>query len=269
MRNDTSGSSADSIPISRISLRLLLTQPYPLTAAIVLPLLILVSCAFFYIFIGDVMMPGRFLHVPEIGLDALFPLRPSWVLVYATLYLYLIVLPILTVRQEKHVVRTILAYLTVWIVAFICFLIYPTAAPRPEQVAGSGFIPWALRLLYSMDPPYNCFPSIHVAHSFVSVFTCYRIHRGVGLSGAVVGLLIGVSTLYTKQHYAVDVLAGILLAYLAHLIFLRPYPREKIPELDRHLAPAYALLTAGFVTTVLLVFWFVYLVNGESGILTP
>src|SRR2546422_643919 len=80
-------------------------------------------------------------------------------------------------------------------------LVYPTMPPRPARVIGEGFAVWGLRFLYSADPPYNCFPSLHVAHSFVSALTCYRVHRGVGIAAALCASLIGVSTLYTKQHY--------------------------------------------------------------------
>ena len=69
----------------------------------------------------------------------------------------------------------------------------------------------------------------------MSALTCYRVHRGVGIAAALCASLIGASTLYTKQHYVLDVIAGILLACLAYVVFLRNYPREKIPELDRRL----------------------------------
>jgi hypothetical protein len=37
---------------------------------------------------------------------------------------------------------------------------------------------WGLRFLYDADPPYHCFPSLHVARSFVSALTCYRAGCG-------------------------------------------------------------------------------------------
>ena len=82
----------------------------------------------------------------------------------------------------------------------MCFLLYPTMAPRPANVIGEGFVPWSLRFLYSADSPYNCSPSLHVAHSFVSALPCYRLHRSVGIAAGVCASLIGVSTLFTKQH---------------------------------------------------------------------
>src|SRR5207253_906556 len=120
-------------------------------------LVLLVPC---YIFIAEVM-PDRTLHVPELAWDRVVPLQPTWGLVYGVLYLFLILLPVFVVRQEEQIRRTVLAYLMVWIVAYVCFLVYPTAAPRPAKVIGEGFAVWGLRFLYSADPPYNCFPSIH------------------------------------------------------------------------------------------------------------
>lgn len=56
-------------------------------------------------------------------------------------------------------------------------------------MVGEGFAVWGLRALYRADPPCNCFPSLHVAHSFVSA-------------------LVAMSTVFIKQHYVLDVIAG-------------------------------------------------------------
>jgi membrane-associated phospholipid phosphatase len=225
-------------------------------------MVVLVSLVPFYIFIAE-LMPGRILHIPELALDRAMPLRPAWGLVYGSLYLFLILLPVLVVRQEEHIRRTVRAYLMVWITAYVCFLVYPTLAPRPAKVIGEGFVVWGLRFLYSADPPYNCFPSLHVAHSFVSALTCYRVHRGVGRAAVLCGFLVGLSTLYTKQHYILDVIAGMLLAFAAYAIFLRNYPREEVPELDRRLAPVLALGIIGIIGLAVVCFGVVY--QGGAG----
>ncbi|HEX7184019.1 MAG TPA: phosphatase PAP2 family protein [Thermoanaerobaculia bacterium] len=230
-----------------------LTRPYPVTFSMV----VLVSLVPFYIFIAE-LLPGRTLHVPELALDRVIPLQPTWALVYGLLYLFLILLPVLVIRQEEQIRRTVLAYLMVWIAAYVCFLVYPTRAPRPAKVLGEGFAVWGLRFLYSADPPYNCFPSLHVAHSFVSALACYRVHRGVGIAAALCASLVGLSTLYTKQHYILDVIAGIFLACVAYIVFLRNDPRAEIPELERRLAPVLALGIIGILGLVVVCFWVVY-----------
>jgi len=237
-----------------------LTRPYPVT----IPMVVLVTLVPFYIFIGQMMRGRTALHVPALAFDRVIPLQPAWAMVYGSLYLFLIMLPVFVVRQDEQIRRTVWAYLAIWITAYVVFLAYPTMASRPAEVIGKGFAVWGLRFLYDADPPYNCFPSLHVAHSFVSALTCYRVHRGVGISAGICASLVGLSTLLTKQHYILDVLAGILLAWGAYAIFLRSYPRDDIPDLERRLAPVLALCIIGIVVLALAGFWVAYRLSGEA-----
>lgn len=230
-----------------------LTRPYRVT----LPMIAIVSLVPGYLFIAG-QMPGRMLHAPALPVDRALPLVPGWGLVYGPLYLFLIILPVFVVREPEFLRRTVWAYLLVWVVALTVFLVYPTVAPRPTSVAGDGFAVWGLRFLYGADPPYNCFPSLHVAHSFVSALACYRAHRAVGIAAVVCASLVGISTLFAKQHYVLDVVAGVLLATVAYWLFLRPVVRDAIPEPDRRLAPRFAVLTAAIVGVGLGVFWVAY-----------
>ena len=201
---------------------------------------------------------GRPTYAPDVALDRALSLQPTWMLVYGSLYVFVVLLPVLVVRQPELFRRGLQAYLMVMLVAYAGFLLYPTAAPRPAEVFGDGFAAWCLRLAYSLDPPYNCFPSLHVAYSFVSALTCYRVHRGAGATAALWAALIGVSTLYTKQHYVADVIAGALAAWVAYVLFLRRYPREAVPEADRRLAPIRALAAIGIYGIVVAGFWVAY-----------
>ena len=236
-----------------------LKRPYPVTV----PMIVLVGLVPVYIFIPGLRTGGT-LHVPELAWDRVVPLQPAWALVYASLYLFLILLPVFVVRQQEHIRRTVSAYLMVWMAAYFCFFVFPTVAPRPTEVIGQGFAIWGLRLLYSADPPYNCFPSLHVAHSFVSGLTVYRVHSELGIAASLCATLVAVSTLYSKQHYLLDVIAGILLASLAYVVFLRNYPRDAIPEPDRRLAPTFAFLTLGIVGVGVTGLWLVYVFKGGS-----
>lgn len=190
------------------------------------PMVALVVVVPFYIFIGE-WIARRAVHAPALPLDDVLPLQPVWALVYGTLYFFLILLPLFVVRDEEQLRQLFFAYLTIWLTAYACFLAYPTVAPRPPKVLGDGFAVAGLRFLYGADPPYNCFPSLHVAHSFVSAFACHRVHRGVGAAAFAAASLVALSTLFTKQHYVLDVVAGVLLACVAYAIFLTPSPRRR------------------------------------------
>lgn len=240
-------------------LRRALARPVRVPSAAIL----LVALVPLYVVMPE-LHPPRFRHAPELALDRALPLLPPWAIVYGALYLFLILLPIFVVRQEELLRRTVFAYLLIWITSYLFFFwLYPTVAPRPASVSGSGFAVWGLRALYSADPPYNCFPSLHVAHSFVSALACARVHRRLGAVAVIAALLVALSTLFTKQHYLLDVAAGSVLAGIAHQLFLRRFARDRIPEPDRRVAPALALCAAAVVATGLAAVWLVYLLRGE------
>jgi membrane-associated phospholipid phosphatase len=220
----------------------------------------LVSLAPFYFVIGELTRDGP-TYTPDLALDAAFGLQPAWMLVYGSLYVFVLILPMVVVRQADLFRRAMQGYLMVMLVAYAGFLLYPTSAPRPAEVVGDGFSAWSLRLAYSLDPPHGCFPSLHVAYSFVAAFACHRVHRGVGAGALLWASLIGVSTLYTKQHYVVDVIAGVLLACAAYVFLLRSYPPEATSEHDRRRAPLRALSVIGLFAMVVAGFWVTYRVQ--------
>lgn len=236
-----------------------LARPYKVT----LPMLVLVGLVPLYIFIAG-PAPGRTQHVPAIALDSAIPLVPEWSLIYGGLYVFLIALPVFVVREETHLRYTVRAYLAVWITAYICFLAYPTVAPRPSEISDRGFGAWGLQLLYAMDPPYNCLPSLHVAHSFVSALTCLHVHRGVGIAATLCASLVALSTLFTKQHYVLDVIAGVLMAVIAYAVFVRYPPRLLVPEADRKVAPVFAWGLLACSGVGLLGYWAVYQLLGAG-----
>lgn len=233
-----------------------LVRPYRVTPAMVL----LVSLTVVYLLIAE-----RALTVPtarpELGLDRLIPLVPTWALVYGALYLFLILLPVFVLQDRDLIDRTVRAYLSVWLLSFAVFILYPTEAPRPDEVEGTGFAAWGLRFLYDADPAYNCFPSLHVAHSFVSAIACARVHRLLGRFAMLCAVLVAISTLFIKQHYVADVLVGSLLAVAACAVFFRGHSREAVPEMERRPAPALALVVAGIVGAVVIVYWVMYRIS--------
>lgn len=230
-----------------------LNRPYRVT----IPMVTLVSIVPLYLFIAARARDGR-VYAPAMVLDDVLPLVPAAAIVYGALYVFLIVLPVLVVQQDELIRRTVWAYLAVWSAAYVSFLLYPTIAPRPATVTGTGFAVWGLQFLYDADPPYNCFPSLHVAHSFVSALACHRVNRRLGLIAIACAFLVALSTLLTKQHYVADAVAGALLAYAAHVLVFRGYDGSSVPEFDRRVAPPIAFALGAFVCLVVLGVWAAY-----------
>ena len=243
---------AESGEISWKGLKALMVRPQPVTA----PMVLLFAILPFYLVIGAYVANGP-AHVPELALDRALPLVPAWSLVYWSLFLAA-VLPVFVVHQPDHVHRTILAFVFVWLAAFICFLSYPTVASRPTKWPGAGFGDWGLRLILSTDIRHNCLPSLHVAQCFLAAFTCGIVHRGVGAVAIAWASLVAISTLLTKQHYVLDVIGGLALAIAAYALFLRGFPRDAIPQRERRYAPLLGAAAAGVYAAVLLIFSVLY-----------
>ena len=233
-----------------------MTRPQPVT----IPIVALFSIIPGYLVIGN-LSRGRDLHIPELPLDGMMPVQEGWSLVYLSLFCAAL-LPVFVLHRQDLIRRTVLAFIFAWIVAFACFLVYPTFGPRPKAFDGDGFLAWTLKEIYSADDPYNCFPSLHVAQCFLAAFAAYCVNRGVGWAAGVWATLVAISTVYTKQHYVADVIGGTILATAGYLIFMRGHPREAIPERERQLAPA--LAACGFAAYGLAVFilWLAYELGG-------
>ena len=160
-------------------------------------------------------------HSPMLALDRAWPLQPAWMLVSGSLYIFVVILPLLVVRDRELGERTLRAYIAVMVVAYAGFLFYPTAAPPHPAIATSGFSAWTLRLAYDLDTPNNCFPSLHVA-------------------------------------YVVDVSAGSLMGWLACMVFFRGHAREALePDVRSH-APLRAAAAAAAYLVMLAAIAVVY-----------
>ncbi len=245
----------DSLRLSLHMAARLFTRPQPLTV----PMVVLFAIIPIYLFIGDFVAGGP-VHSPELAWDRAIPLQPAWSMVYFSLFLAPL-LAVFVVHQQELIRRFILAYLSIWLVSYAFFLAYPTIAPQHVELSEEGFSALALRTIYAWDVQYNCFPSLHVAQCFLTALTCYRVHRGVGIVAGLWASLVGLSALYTKQHYIVDVIAGIFLAFAASQVFLRSYPREATPEFERRLAPVLALSAFVLYGLVVAGLWLLYAVN--------
>lgn len=199
-------------------------------------------------------------HQPFTAIDRAMPLSPPWIAVYGSLYMAGFILPLVVVRGRRLFQQVMKAYLFVMVVAYAGFIAYPTIAPRIEPVAITGFATWCLQLFYDLDQPYGCFPSLHVAFALVGAAGCYRMHRGVGRIAAAWAVLIGVSTIYTKQHFAVDAIAGAIIGAAAWAIFLQT-PADRPSELDMRKAPARAAAVAGGYALAGAGLWIAYLLG--------
>jgi membrane-associated phospholipid phosphatase len=152
--------------------------------------------------------PGR-ARVLDEGLAAQLPFVPALTPLYLGVH-PLSVLPFARAPHGAALRRIGLGFSLILVVSLVAWLSVPVAFPRTLP-AGEGLGAWVLTHLRGTDPPVNCLPSTHCA---MAVHAAYRL-RGEGrlLStwSSVTAVLIAVSTMVLRQHYAVDVIAGVAL----------------------------------------------------------
>ena len=109
------------------------------------------------------------------------------------------------------------AFMTV--IFSLIHLMLPSKVERVERVTVPGIAGWMLREYQKTCRPYGNFPSMHVGFSVPVVVANYMVFGVVGGSITLVwALLIALSTLFLKQHYILDMLAGIAAGILVSAV---------------------------------------------------
>jgi membrane-associated phospholipid phosphatase len=215
-----------------------------------------------YFFIGWVSDPerARSLATP---LDAAIPFVPETIFLYAWLFTAML-FPLFAVRSPALFRRVGLAYAAVVAACLATFEVYPVTSADLRPAVGaldpSRFAEWGVKLVYTLDPPVNLFPSLHLAIATLAALSAWKARPAYGAIGLVWVVLIAVSVSTVKQHFLADSVAGAALAVAAYAAIIRPYGRVPVEEsaygwggpalyLVFHAlfyATAYAVFRAGF-----------------------
>ena len=164
-----------------------------------------------------VFFPVR--SVTESWFDRAVPFQPGWVYAYQSIYLLMPIAPWLS-ASRRELSNYSLGLIAMSTAAFLIFLLFPVAAPRPDVIPTDGLY----GLLVTYDTKLNAFPSLHVGLTVYTILFGYallrqasaRVRRAYLLVTGAWAAVICYSTLATKQHFAVDLPAGALLAVAAH-----------------------------------------------------
>jgi membrane-associated phospholipid phosphatase len=141
-------------------------------------------------------------------------------LCYGSYYWILLGVPLwLWIRGKRDAFRraTFVTALALY-ASYLVFGVFPVAGPyftfpRPE---GAAIANWPARYVYFMldngSSMGTAFPSSHIVASWCVVYAAWRDARRLALVLAPVAILLAAGTVYGQFHYAVDALAGWLLA---------------------------------------------------------
>jgi len=150
----------------------------------------------------------------ELGftVDHKIPYRPGWVWVYSFLYYPVILYINLVLATPGEFTRVAFSFLMLLAFQVVCFLGFPVTTPEHWRSI-NGRRNWSERFLafvQRFDARSNSFPSMHTS---VAMLAALHLHPHVGTWAWSFPVLIGLSCLFTKQHYVVDVPAGAALGW--------------------------------------------------------
>jgi len=164
--------------------------------------------------------------------DAAVPFVPGTVWIYFSDYV-LVAAAFMLQTGWPEVKRYVKTYFVLLVVGAVIHLAWPTVFPRGWfPLDGGSTSARALSALRGVDAATSCLPSMHVAGSYLAAFSLWR-HRPAVFAGFLLwATLVAASTLTTKQHYLVDIFAGLSLAASIALVFfwlptLRPDQRSR------------------------------------------
>ena len=165
--------------------------------------------------------------MPLTALDRWVDFRPEALPVYLSLWLYVSLAPAL-LKSLRELASFGLAALALSAIGLGIFVLWPTAIPSFD-------IDWSqhpsIQFLKTVDVASNACPSLHVAFAVFTALWLERLllemHSGMALRvlNALWCLGILYSTLATRQHVVIDVVAGAALGGIVaavHLRALRP-----------------------------------------------
>ncbi|MBE6655930.1 MAG: hypothetical protein E7609_03535 [Ruminococcaceae bacterium] len=161
-------------------------------------------------------------------IDAQIPLIEEFIIVYFGCYLFWFGgLFFMACQSTERFFGFFARVLVCLIIAFSCFVFLPLEIAR-ATVIDEGFFGDAVRFLYRIDKPYNLFPSLHCFFNWI-IYVQIRGKKeyplALRLFSCIFSLAVFASTLFTRQHFILDVLAGFVLAEASALLLKTPLPR--------------------------------------------
>lgn len=151
-------------------------------------------------------------------IDNALPLIPWFILFYLLAYIF--PLAAFFIAETKKELKLILkTFILMFLTASVIFIIFPVAIQHQEIATTDIFSGMLAFLRSQLDNQWNAFPSFHVASAFLTSLIVIKKKKKQGTILMLLGILIMLSTLFTRQHVILDVLAGLATATLFYFYY--------------------------------------------------
>src|SRR4030042_6143287 len=152
-------------------------------------------------------------HILETTVDDWIPLIPAFIFPYISLYALLALSPWRFWKDDIGVFK--LAAFIDLALSYLIYVFFQTKIERPV-LTGSDISAAVLRWVYSIDKPFNAFPSLHTSLSALCALLWRKAGSSIWPIILLWAMLIIASTVLVKQHYIVDVFGGVAVAIVSY-----------------------------------------------------
>ena len=174
-------------------------------------------------FLTENLIPASSCHVMHCFIDDLIPFNEVFVIFYVSWYLLIVGSLLYFMLYNIEGFKNLSKYIIITqVVAMMVYIVYPSRQDlRPEVFADDNLLTQLVGLLYTADTNTGVCPSLHVAYS-LGIASVWIKEKDVSILirafVVVLAVLICLSTMFIKQHSAVDVIAALPLGLLAEIL---------------------------------------------------
>lgn len=159
------------------------------------------------------------------ALDRAIPFLPWTWWIYFPHYVFGLVVTTVLIPDPRVAFRVFLAILLTQAISCTVYFLLPSAYPRPLAVGDADPITTAaITWFWGIDPPNNTFPSTHVANATLAFLGAWYTRHPVRWYALLVAAGVFVTVHTAKQHYWIDAVGGVVVAWVTFRAAFRIWP---------------------------------------------
>ena len=180
-------------------------------------------------FLTENLIPAEACFPVHIWVDDLIPFNELFLIPYVFWYLLIVIsLGYFLLYNVDSFKRLQIYFIVTQLTAMAVYILFPNRQDlRPETFPRNNFLTNGVRFLYAIDTSTGVCPSLHVAYS-IGMVSAWTKEKGVGIWWKVfvilAAVLICLSTMFIKQHSALDFFVALPVCLLAEWIAYRFLP---------------------------------------------
>lgn len=176
------------------------------------------------------------------AIDDLIPVVPVFIVIYVYSFIFWLCGPMaVSLTKKRNFINFCIYMLLAYFIGFLFFAFVPTYMDRVAEGLmkvgeNKDVFSKLLFMIYQADGSemaFNLMPSYHCLISaccYFGVKDQEEISKGFQNYSLIMTILICISTLFTKQHYIIDVVLGLFVAWLSYFIVSKLDPGKKFDK---------------------------------------